>query len=389
MIHGLRSHARLSFTLKLGLSAGAILLTFASCRSGPDGPPAQTRKTVKVMTVERDDIGLERDYAGRVRGVREVEVRARVEGIIEKRLYTEGDIVPQDKSLFLIDPKPFMVALRQTQADRDDAQANLNQAEREWRRVSRLFERNAASERERDSALSALEMGRARLERAKAQVAQAQLNLGYTRVKAPIRGVTSLEAFSEGNLVQYGTLLTKIVQQDPSHVRFALPETDAILLQRSASRAAGGEEPANRQGEATLLLPGGRQYSRTGSINFTESTIDTATGTVTLRAVFPNPENELIPGQFVRVRVMLQTFQNAAWVPEAAVGQGPDGPTVFVVDKDNNARVRKLRLGPVANGRQVVLGGLSGGERVVVNGQAGLKDGTPVSPENDKAEGAA
>lgn len=369
------------------LPAAVLLLTLVGC--GGDKSPAPPRRLpVEVSILKKEDLVLERDYPGRVYGVREVEVRARVEGVIEKRLYTEGEVVEQDKPLFIIDRRPFVIALNQAKANLEDARANLNNAKREWRRVSRMFAKKAASERERDNALSALEAGQARFDMARAELNRAELNLEYAHVKAPVSGITSLEAFSEGNLVQYGTLLTTIVQHDPAHVRFALPEDDAAFLEQAppTKRRAEGKEPILR--EARLTLPDGRPYPVTGTVDFTESTINIETGTVTLRAVFPNPQSGLIPGQFVRVHVALESFRDVVAVPEAAIVQTPKGPAVFVIDSDEKARLTPVRLGVIVEGRQVILEGLSPGNRLVVNGHVNLKDGTPVAivtPEESAA----
>lgn len=366
--------------------AGALLLLLTACDSGSSEPAAggggqQPQATpVTVATVALRDVGVYEDYAGRVRGAREVEVRARVEGVLEERLYDEGGRVAQGEPLFRIDPQPFEVAVQGTLAERDIAAAELRQAEREWTRISRLFQNNAISERERDSARATLELATARLASADARVEQSQLELGYTEVRAPIGGVTSLEVEPEGSLVSRGTLLTRIVQQDPVHVRFALPETDAAL-QRAALQAMTRGATNGELREALVVLPDGTLHPRSGEIDFTASTIDPQTGTVLARAVFANPDGTLVPGQFVRVRVLLRSLESVAVIPESAVGQGPQGPQVFVVDEDDQARARPVELGPLVEGGRAILAGLEEGDRVVVNGQVTLHDGAPVAPQ--------
>lgn len=376
-------------------AAGALLLLLAACDSGSAEPEAgggqqQPQATpVTVVAVALDDVGVYEDYAGRVRGAREVEVRARVEGVLEERLYDEGGIVAQGEPLFRIDPQPFEVAVHGALAERDIAQAELRQAEREWTRISRLFQNNAISERERDAARAALELATARLASADARVEQSQLELGYTEVRAPIGGVTSLEVEPEGSLVSRGTLLTRIVQQDPVHVRFALPESDAAL-QRMALQAMARGTANGELREARVILPDGALHPTPGDIDFTASTIDPQTGTVSARAVFANPDGALVPGQFVRVRVLLRSLESVAVIPDSAVGQGPQGPQVFVVDEEDLARSRSVELGPLVEGGRAILGGLEEGERVVVNGQVTLGDGAPVAPQaagNGEADG--
>jgi membrane fusion protein (multidrug efflux system) len=368
------------------LFAGLSTLLMLTGCSGQDGegqqagaggmPPA----AVVVQQATLADVTVRQDYAGRARGAREVEVRARISGILEQRLYEEGQMVREGDALFRIDRKPAAAALQRARAQRQVAEADVQQAEREWNRISSLFERNAVSERDRDSAQSALELARANLAVANAGVAQAELDLGYTDVTAPISGVTSLEDFPEGSLIDTGTLLTTIVQLDPVHVRFALPENDANI--RRAAREGMVRADQEQNVSARLVLADGSEYDLDGRIDFTASTLDPRTGTVSARAVFPNPEQVIVPGQFVRVRVELQSFDDVITVPERAVTQGQNGPVVYVVDDDSKARVREVELGPVSDGRQILLSGLDEGDRYIVSGLVNLRDGAAVNVTN-------
>ena len=368
------------------LFAGLSTLLMLTGCSGQDGegqqagaggmPPA----AVVVQQATLADVTVRQDYAGRARGAREVEVRARISGILEQRLYEEGQMVREGDALFRIDRKPAAAALQRARAQRQVAEADVQQAEREWNRISSLFERNAVSERDRDSAQSALELARANLAVANAGVAQAELDLGYTDVTAPISGVTSLEDFPEGSLIDTGTLLTTIVQLDPVHVRFALPENDANI--RRAAREGMVRTDQEQNVSARLVLADGSEYDLDGRIDFTASTLDPRTGTVSARAVFPNPEQVIVPGQFVRVRVELQSFDDAITVPERAVTQGQNGPVVYVVDDDSKARVREVELGPVSDGRQILLSGLDEGDRYIVSGLVNLRDCAAVNVTN-------
>lgn len=345
------------------------------------GQPAQR---VSVELAKTRDIEVRQDYAGRARGAREVEVRARIQGILEERLYQEGQIVSEGDSLFRIDPKPAEATLQGARAQRQVADADLRQARREWNRISSLYDRNAVSERDRDSARSALELAEANMAVAEAGVTEADLNLGYTDVRAPVDGVTSLEDLPEGSLISQGTLLTTIVQLNPVHVRFALPENDAAI-QRTA-RDAMTDAASAEAVDATLIMADGKEYDRTGKVDFTASTLDSRTGTVSARAVFPNPDSRIIPGQFVRVRVQLQNLEDVVTVPEKAVSEGADGPQVFVVDDDSKARARPVRLGPVVDGRQVILEGLEAGESFITSGLVNLSDGADVDTGDDDEE---
>lgn len=373
--------------LVAGLSSFLLLVGCSNDESdgqqGGGTPPA----AVVVETANTEDVSVRQDYAGRARGAREVEVRARIQGILEERLYNEGQMVREGDALFRIDRKPAEAALQRARAQSQVAQADLRQAEREWNRISSLFQRNAVSERERDSAQSAQELAEANLAVANAGVSQAELNLGYTEVTAPVRGVTSLEDFPEGSLIDTGTLLTTIVQLDPIHVRFALPENDANIRRVAREGMVGTGEEQNVS--ARLIMANGEEYEREGRIDFTASTLDPRTGTVSARAVFPNPENVIVPGQFVRVRVELQNFEDVITVPEKAIGQSGENQVVFVVDDEGKARSRQVELGPVSDGRQILLNGLDAGDRYIVSGLVNLRDGAEVNVTNDDGgEGA-
>lgn len=367
----------LNFQRFIFVSAALIAMTFGltACESrqnqgGMQRPPSP----VTVSRIQPTDTKQIRTYAGRVYGAREVEVRSRVQGILQQRLFKEGEEVKQGAILFQIDPEPFQVALDAAKANHRTASATLNQAEREWRRTSRLYEQNAVSQREYDNARSAYELAQANQALAQSQVAKAQLELSYTRVEAPVNGVTGLETVSEGNLVERGTLLTSLIQLNPVHVRFSLPEADAAL-RRNANPSTNGDISNH---PVSLLTAAGSVYPLAGEIDFTASSVDQLTGTVAARAIFPNPDKLLVPGQFVRVQVLLQSFQDTIVIPETAVVQGPQGPSVFVIE-DNSAQFRPLSLGPVTDAGQVVFDGLSAGDLVVVNGQVSLYPGAPVN----------
>ncbi len=347
-------------------------------------PPAEAQNgsrplsPVDIIVVEPTDVEVLRDYPARVHGARQVQVRARVGGILQERLYVEGQVVAQNDLLFRIDAEPFEIALRRAEAERANARANLNHAEREWARYSALFDQAAVSAREHDRALTELELAQARLALTETAVAEAKLNLQYTQVRAPVSGVTGMETISEGNLIEWGGLLATITQQDPVHLRFALPEQDAAA-QVSRRRTMPKDSNTSECCSALLLLANGSAYAHTGTIDFTASTIDTRTGAVMVRAVFPNPDNLLLPGQFVRVRIPLQNFTDVFMIPEEAVSQGRDSTQVFVIDANETAQARPVRLGPVVDGKQVILEGLSSGERVVTNGHVMLQHGMPVA----------
>jgi membrane fusion protein, multidrug efflux system len=373
------------FTAPIGATVLAIL--FTGCGRGgesPNGPGQMPPLPVTTVTVYPRNIDVQATYTGRIRGVREVEVRARVGGILEERLYREGQFVEQGTALFRIEREPYEIALHQAEAELANTRAAENQARREWRRISALFDQNAVSERERDRALSEQELAQARLKLSEARVAEARLNLSYTTVLAPIAGPTGMESLSEGSLVERGTLLTTIVQNDPVQVRFSLPEPNAATQRAARGEKAGSD--GNQRLEVHLLHTDGTAYARTGYVDFIDSTIAARTGSVQARAIFDNPGGELVPGQFVRVRLSLQRLENIFAIDPVAVGEGDESPRVFVVKSDNTVEARDVRLGPVVEGRQVVLEGLEPGDQLVVSGLVMLQPGMPVSPGHQDKE---
>lgn len=358
-----------------------VILALQGCgqpQEGGEGPAqgdGMPPTPVTVISVESESVEVVRDYAGRLHGAREAEVRAQVGGILEARLYEEGERVEQDAPLFRIEQAPYRIALQRAEAELANTRAALSQAQREWRRIAGLFDQGAVSERERDQVLSTRELAEARLAAAQAGVAQAQLDLGYTTVLAPVDGFTGPETVTPGNLLAQGALLTTVTQLDPIQLRFALPASDAEARRRFAANDAAG--PA----DVRLLLPDGSVYETPGHIDFTASTVDARTGSFNVRAEFPNPDGRLAPGALARVRVPVERMESVHLVESTAVSQGPAGPMVFVVEGENTARARPIKLGPTIEGRQVVLSGLADGDRVVVNGQVALRDGAKVQPQ--------
>ncbi|WP_206211779.1 efflux RND transporter periplasmic adaptor subunit [Wenzhouxiangella sp. XN24] len=367
----------------------AVLLSFAVLAACGDGPGGQAEgegaggpaAPVSFVVVERQEAVIHRDYVARLHGAREAEVRARVGGILEARLYDEGSSVAKGTSLFRLDRAPYRIALQRSEAELANARAALNQAEREWRRVSGLFEQAAVSERERDQALSTRELAEARVALAEAGVAQAGLDLEYATVSAPVAGVTGLEAVTEGNLISRGGLLTTVTQLDPVQARFAMPAEDAVGRRSLAS------DPGDTNLEVRLLLEEGGRHPQAGRIDFVSSKVDEASGSVMMRAIFPNPELALKPGALARVRLAVKRFRDAYVVPPEAVSQGMAGAVIFVIDAQDQARSRDVRLGPEVEDGRLVLEGLEDGDRVVVEGQVGLRDGMAVEAEQIDSQG--
>lgn len=362
----------------------ALATLVSAC--GNDNDTAAAEKMPPLVTVQavtRSDADLLQEYPARVRGVREVQVRARIPGVLLERVYTEGADVEEGDILFRIVPEPMQIMVKQAEAAKSNAIAEVKQAEREWERAKQLFERGALSASERDRTQSQVDFARAGLDETDARLDEAKLNLSYTNVRALMAGSASLEAVPEGSVLAVGALLTTLIKQDPVHVIFALPERDAAM-----QRAAQIEDDT-LNGSVTLLMADGVEYPLTGKIDFTSSSIDNATGSITLRAVFDNPDRQLIPGQFVRIRLVLKHFSDQMLLPAEAVGASGEGPQVMIVNADSEIELRQVKLGQIIGERQIIQEGVEPGDRVVVNGQVGLRAGAKVRVVDPQSEPSA
>lgn len=372
------------------LAAMAVLAAaLAGCGQGgqPGGhmgfPPAQ----VATVTLAPRTLPVSWEYVGQTTGSKDVEVRARVTGILEKKLFQEGGQVKAGQPLFTIDPKPLEAQAAAARADVARAEAQLAQAEREAARLVPLAERRAVGRKEADDALSAVDLARATLAAAKARYAEVELNLGYTRVVAPVTGLTSRAMKSEGSLVNANeTLLTVISQVDPIWVPFNISENEQLAINRSV--AAGLLElPKDNGFEVTIRLADGTVFPRSGKINFADTRVNPATGSYEMRAEVANRDRALKPGQFVRVTLKGAMRRNAIAVPQVAVLDGPQGKFVYVPGKDKDGKdvalPRPVVLGPwvEADGVNlwVVESGLKAGETVIVDGVARIMaPGSPI-----------
>jgi membrane fusion protein (multidrug efflux system) len=334
---------------------------------------------VGVSVVQPAEVPLPVEYAGRVIGVRDVEVRSLVGGILLKRGFAEGSKVTEGQRLFQIDPATYQVALERTQAQLLQAQAMQRQAEENFTRVEDLYRRGVSTDKLLDEARAMRDQARAGVRIAEAEVAAAKLNLSYTEVNAPVTGLTGLTSPAIGSLVlAQQTLLTTITPQDPAYVTFSFTDEEAQEFRRLNEARAKPIAPEDLV--LDLRFGNGREYSHHGKIDTSAPRVDPQTGTIQARAIFPNPDGILLPGQFIRVRIRGITLLDAIVVPKEAVSQGPQGPRVFVVADDNDAEVRPIRLGEELADGWVVREGLKGGDRVIVDGLMRVRAGAPVRP---------
>ncbi|MBM0108832.1 efflux RND transporter periplasmic adaptor subunit [Steroidobacter sp. S1-65] len=367
---------RPSFVRSLvAIAVTAALL--AGCGGGEQQQHAPPPPEVTVQTVERNPVPLDLTYTARTVGSREVEVRARVGGILLKRRYQEGGPVKQGQPLFLIDPEPVRARLASARAEVAVAKARFEEARRERDRVLPLFDKNAVSQSRRDEVVSTFEVAQASLAAAEAAQRMAELDLEYTDVRAPISGLSSREVMSEGSLVsteQSSSLLTKIVQVDPLYVEFSVPEAEAALIRASLAPANKSNAPTVR-----LLLENGQEYKETAKVTFVDNAVDVNSGTVRVRAVLSNPQAELIPGQFIRARVDGVLLSNVVAVPRKAIMSSAQGQFIWIVNGEQKIEFRPVQLGRSMGNNIIVTEGLAPGDRYVVEGVLKVQPGIQVS----------
>jgi membrane fusion protein (multidrug efflux system) len=361
------------------VSAGVSLAACGPTGGGHGGPPGgMPPAEVGIVTVQPKAVLAPFEYTGQTAGSREVEVRARVTGILLKRNFIEGGPVKQGQSLYTIDPAPFQAALARAEADVAGADARLDQAKRNAARLKPLYAEQAVSQKEYDDTVSAEAIGEAELKAARARLTEARLNLEYTRVESPIHGIASRSLRSEGTLVSGPeVLLTTVTQVDPLWVNFGIPDDERLRLQKETD-AGRLVLPKNARFEVVLTLADGSVVQRTGRLAFADIRVSGQTGTSDARAEIPNPEGRLRPGQFVRVTLTGATRPNAVLVPQRAVLEGPQGKFVYVVDDKSTAQARPVELGEWAGSDWIVTGGLKTGERVIVDGVMRIGPGAPV-----------
>ncbi|MEY4932596.1 MAG: hypothetical protein RLZZ403_916 [Pseudomonadota bacterium] len=355
----------------------ASLFSLAGCGQGGAQPAGGMPKPeVAVATAASAPLPLQLTYTARAVGSREVEVRARVSGILEARRFVEGSAVKAGDVLFQIDPEPYRAAVAQARGELGVERASLDEATRNRDRIVPLYDKNAVSQRQRDEAVSAYEVAAARVAAAEARVKTAELDLGYTSVRAPISGLTSREVRSEGSLVQAGgesSLLTRIVQTDPLYIEFSVPEEEAAFL-----RARLADQAARKSLLAALLLGNG-EHPEKAPVTFIDNAVESASGTVVARAVLPNKQGALLPGQFVRVRVDGVALEDVVAIPRKAVMMSPQGAFVWVIDANESASFRPVQMGRGADEQVVITQGLGAGERYVVEGVMKVAPGAPVT----------
>ncbi len=369
-----QSALRLTFAFALALLA-------AGCKPGGGPPHGFPPAVVTVTVVEPKDVPVSYEYVAQTAGYREIEVRARVSGILLKRNYKEGASVRQGDSLFTIDPAPFQAALARAEADLSVAEARLAQAKREAARLKPVIEAKAASQKEMDDAVSAEQVAEAEVKSARARMSEAKLNMDYTRVEAPISGISSRAVVSEGALISGpNVLLTTVTQTDPMYVIFGIPDREFLAMRRDVE-AGRLKIPEGGRFKAAVKLSDGSVYGKAGQVNFSDVRVNSQTGTSEARAEIANPGNMLRAGEFSRVSLTGAVRPGAIVIPQRAVMESPKGKYVYLVTADGKSEIRPVEAGDWTGDGWIINGGLKAGDKVVVDGTAKLSlmpPGVPV-----------
>ena len=368
------------------ITIGLLFACFVTaCDKKPEAataPPAMPPIPVSVIAVQPASVPMSVEAVAQTEGASEVEVRPRVGGIILKKLFEEGWPVKAGQVMFQLDPAPFQIALAQAKAAAAGQGARITQTSRESSRLKDLLATQSISQREYDNATSDVSISQAGMMQAQANIKEAELNLSYTRVTAPVSGVAGRFQYSEGALVQAGTsLLTTIVQTSPIWVRFSLSESDLKTL--------GGHLDQKHVREVSLVLPDGSEFAQKGKLNFTANEINPSLGTQELRATFENKDKALLPGQFVRARVTTGSHDGVFLVPQTAVSTGDQGTFVFIANEKNQAERRPVTVGEWKDTDWIILSGLQANDKVITDNLIKLNMMPPGALVAPHAPGAA
>ncbi len=350
-----------------------LVLLLAAC-GGEQAQQQPPPPEVGVIEAKAANLPLTRELGGRLTGFRSSDVRARVPGVLQKRVYTEGSDVREGDVLFLIDPAPLQAALGTAQASQAQAQANYANAKANADRARQLAPQNYVSKSDLDNALAAERSAAAAVQAGKAAVDAARINLGYATVRAPISGRAGKQRVTEGALVGQGdaTLLTTVDQIDPLYANFSVGVGELEQI-RQAQSAPGAESSVE------VVLADGSVYGHAGTLDFSGDVVDPATGAISMRALIPNPDARLLPGTYVTLRAKLGQLQGVYAIPQAAVQRDAKSAYVMVVGGDGKVARKDVTLERAEGGHWIVGAGLQGGEQVIVSGLQKVQDGAPAN----------
>lgn len=377
----MRSHNKKSSNFRLSLLAITIPFLAACNNKEEVHQPSRGPLPVSVNVAKSVSVPKALEVVAQAEGSREIEVRARVGGILEDQKYRDGQHVNQGDILYVLDKQPLSIAVDKARGSAMEATARAKQAIREESRLAKLYAGKAISQKEYEASISEREMAQAAQVSSKASLREAELNLSYATVRAPINGVVGKTEKSVGSLITVGSdsLLAKMVQIDPVWVNFSLSLQDVrtLGLDKQGSDVVDSVE---------AILPDGSVYEIKGKINFMDSKVDTNLSTVQLRAEFNNPNGKILPGQFIRVRLGAGAYEKAYLIPQAAVLQSETGRFVYTVSKDNHVAVTPVEAGPWQGTDWVITGGLKEGDQIVIDNLIKLRPGAEIAPKTPAGE---
>jgi len=371
------------------LAMGMALLVVSGCKR-PSAQPAPPAPAVTVAPVERREVVEWDEFTGRTEPVQSVEVRPRVSGYIQEVRFESGQMVKKGDVLFVIDPRWHKAEFDRLQAEAERARAQQENAKREADRTTQLLANKAISTEEADARVTRFQQARASLLAAEAARDSAKLDLDYTEVRAPIDGRISRALLTEGNYVNgvagAASLLTTLVSVDPVYAYVDVDE-DTLLKFNSLAHAKRLETNGEGQIPVELQLADEKEFPHLGHIESFDNRVDPNTGSILLRAVFPNRDGRIVPGMFARIRVPLSERHSAILVDERAVGTDQAQKYVLMLTSTNTVAYQSVKLGPVIDGKRIVRDGLNAGDKIVVNGLQRVRPGMPVTPQTAVAEG--
>jgi membrane fusion protein, multidrug efflux system len=369
-------------SIRRGTATALLLLAASGCGSKAPSAAAPAPVEVGVVTIAPTSLTLTRELPGRTSAFRVAEVRARVNGIVQKRLFAEGTDVKEGQKLFLIDPAPYEATLDGARAALARAEATLANARVAAQRHASLIQTNVVSQQDHDNAMAALKTAEADVAAARAAEQTARINFGFTTVTAPVSGRIGRAAVTEGAYVQaaQATLLATVQQIDPIFVDLTQSADEVLRLRRSLEagtlQGAGGG-----QARVRIVTDDGREYAQPGTLQFTDVTVDPGTGSVTLRALFPNPKGELLPGMFVRAQLQEGVNPKALLVPQVGVTRDQKGlPVALVVNGEKKVERRQLVTDRTVGTSWLVTDGIQPGDQVIVEGVQKVRPGSLVHP---------
>lgn len=381
MSMNLLAHSKLSLAFVCTL--GGLLLTGCNDNKGAPqggGMPPMPPLSVATYSVNPSDVSVSLEYPAKVKSIQQVSVVARVSGILEKKYFTEGSFVKSGEMLYQIDSDRYEALMQEALADVGVKEASLKEATRNWERVKALFAQDAVSQKERDNALSTYESAGASLKASQAALKKTQIDYGYTKVKAPISGLTSLNTQDVGSYVGGSSdtmSLTTITQMDPIYVEFSLPDIE-LLKKRYMMNQGDWNNIAKSKLPVHITTSDGTKYAKDGTLDFLDSSVDGETSTIKARATVANPSNVLIPGLFVRGNVDGLVYKNAITIPQKALLQDATGSFVYLA-KENQAHKVPVKVGNTVKDTYIIESGLSAGDTVITNNLTKLRPGAAIN----------